>query len=107
MSDEFTIEEHSRAGRHQLVLTGELDLAAAYDLEAALSRVFAEGSRQVDLDLRGVTFMDSMGLRSLLVAKDMCHNHGAELAVIPNPALHKIFEVTGMLDVLPWQGETG
>lgn len=103
MSEEFTIEEHSSAGRHELVLKGELDLAAAYDLEAALSKVFEEGSRQVDLDLRGVTFMDSMGLRSLLVAKDMCASHGAQLAVVPNPSLQKIFEVTGMLDVIPWR----
>ncbi len=46
--------------------------------------------------------MDSMGMRSLLTARDMCQGQRIELAVIPNPDLQKIFEVTGLLDVLPW-----
>ncbi len=103
MSEAFSIREHSRAGRHELRLEGELDLAAAYDLEAALGRICAEEETLgVELDMRGVSFMDSMGMRSLLTARDMCQGQRIELAVIPNPDLQKIFEVTGLLDVLPW-----
>ncbi len=105
MSDAFNIREEGRAGRHRLVLEGELDLAAAQELETAMVRVCGQGSRQVDLDLRGVTFMDSMGLRSLLAAKETCAKSGAEFAVVPNPRLQRIFEVTGMLDVLPWRDD--
>jgi anti-anti-sigma factor len=103
MSDGFTIREESRAGRHRVILSGELDLDTAYELERTLGRVCGEGASQVDLDLRGVTFIDSLGLRSVLTARDLCTQYGAEFAVIPNPDLHRVFEVTGLLDVLPWR----
>ncbi len=103
MSESFVIREQSRAGHHELTIEGELDLAAAYDLEAALSRICEGGATQIVLDLRGVSFMDSMGMRSLLTARDLCEGHGVELGMIPNPALHKIFEVTGLVDALPWR----
>src|SRR4051794_33889413 len=50
MSGGFTIEEERQGAGHRLALNGELDLAAAYDLENTLSRVCGEGAR-VELDL--------------------------------------------------------
>lgn len=106
MSAEFSIEEESRAGLHRLVLAGELDLETSFELEAALKRHCDEGTRGIELDLRGVTFIDSLGLRSILAARDLCAGCGVDFAVVPNPGLHKIFEVTGLLDVVPWS-DTG
>jgi anti-anti-sigma factor len=103
MSEEFSIEEEHRGGGHRLALSGELDLAAAYDLETALSRVCGSGG-QIELDLRGVTFMDSMGMRSLLTARDMCSEHGSELSVIAGEGQRKMLEVTGLIEALPLQG---
>jgi anti-anti-sigma factor len=57
---------------------------------------------RVVLDMREVAFMDSMGLRSVMDAKDLCAERGVELAVIPNPEVLKIFEVTGLVDEVPW-----
>jgi anti-anti-sigma factor len=105
MSAGFSIEEESRGDGHRLALTGELDLAAAYGLETALSRLCAAGGRQIELDLRGVTFMDSMGMRSLLTARDMCSEQGSELSVIAGEGQRKMLEVTGLIEVLPLQGE--
>ena len=76
MTGGFSIEEERLAQGHRLVLDGELDLAAAYDLETALSRLCGEGP--IELDLRKVTFMDSMGMRSLLTARDMCTESGIQ-----------------------------
>ena len=39
MATGFSIEEERRGAGHRLALNGELDLAAAYDLETALSRL--------------------------------------------------------------------
>jgi anti-anti-sigma factor len=57
---------------------------------------------RVVLDLREVAFMDSMGLRSVMAAKDLCAERGVALAVVPNPEVLKIFEVTGLVDEVPW-----
>lgn len=103
MEASFGIAQESRAGHHRLILTGELDLAAARQLDATLRQVCETGARQVDLDLRGVTFIDSVGLRSLLSARDTCAEQGVDMGAIPNPSLERIFEVTGLLDVLPWR----
>jgi anti-sigma B factor antagonist len=53
-------------GTCRLTLRGELDLATAAQLEQALS----EAGDDVLLDLRGLTFMDSTGVRVLLEAAE-------------------------------------
>jgi anti-anti-sigma factor len=106
MTAGFSIEEERHGDGHRLALNGELDLAAAYDLETALSRVCGSGE-QIELDLRGVTFMDSMGMRSLLTARDMCAEHGSELSVIAGEGQRKMLEVTGLIEVLPLRETDG
>jgi anti-anti-sigma factor len=103
MSAGFSIEEERVGIGHRLVLEGELDLAAAYDLETALSRLCAEGA-PIELDLRGITFMDSMGMRSLLTARDMCAEARSNLSVLAGEGQRKMLEVTGLIEVLPLQG---
>ena len=102
MNDGFRIEEERLGEGHRLVLGGELDLAAAYDLETALSRLCGSGG-SIELDLRGVTFMDSMGMRSLLTVRDMCTEAGSSLSVLAGEGQRKMLEVTGLIEVLPLQ----
>lgn len=102
MSAAFSIREESGDGERRMFLTGELDLAAAQELEPAIARGFASSLPRIVLDLREVTFMDSMGLRALLTARDQCEEQGVELSVIPTEAVLKIFEVTGLVDEMPW-----
>ncbi len=106
MTAGFSIEEERRGDGHRLALNGELDLAAAYDLETALSRLCGSGG-QIELDLRGVTFMDSMGMRSLLTARDMCAENGSELSVIAGEGQRKMLEVTGLIEILPLRESDG
>jgi anti-anti-sigma factor len=56
-------------GTCRLTLRGELDLGTAEQLERAL----ADAGDDVVLDLRGLTFMDSTGVRMLLEAADGNH----------------------------------
>ena len=106
MSVGFSIQEERRGDGHRLALNGELDLAAAYDLETALSRL-CDAGQSIELDLRGVTFMDSMGMRSLLTARDMCDEHGSRLSVIAGEGQRKMLEVTGLIEILPLQESDG
>lgn len=102
------LQLHEQAGLAQrtLVLRGELDLACAPMLDAAVERVCTEQTETLTLDLSGLTFMDSTGLRAILLAEDLCGRHDCKLVVIPGPAqVQRVFEVTGLLERLPFQSE--
>jgi anti-sigma B factor antagonist len=101
----FNIRQEDREGRYRLVLQGELDLAGADKLEATITRLCTGGALEIELDLREVTFMDSQGLRAILAAREACASHNAEYFLIrgEDPAQQRLFELTGLLDVLPWR----
>jgi anti-sigma B factor antagonist len=102
----FEVQDVVSDGRHRLVLTGELDLAPAAELEAMLLRLCADGTKEIALDLSKLRFMGSTGLRTVLLAKELCEQHGYEFLLIAGPRnVQRIFELTGLLDVLPFQAE--
>lgn len=98
------VRESVRAGAHTLALNGELDLANAPQVEAALGRVCENGTRAVTLDLSGVTFMGSTGLRLVLHAKELCDANGWEFRVVPGPVnVQRVFEITGLGNAIPFE----
>jgi len=97
----LSIRNTVRAGRHTLALTGELDIDSANKLEEAVRDVCASGAGLV-IDLRKVTFMDSTGLRVLIVAGTLCEETGNELRIIPGEDIQRILEISGLDRVLPF-----
>ena len=85
-----------------LALSGELDPATAPDLEAAIARCAADGDvATVTLDLAGVTFLDSSGLRVLVAARESLRAAGTELALRgPNANIRRVLEITGLGEVI-------
>jgi anti-anti-sigma factor len=71
--------EHGADGVLRVVLRGELDLATAGRLQAALD---AANAHPVVVDLRGLTFMDSTGVRTLLQASDDAARAGRSLRFV-------------------------
>lgn len=55
-------------GWHCIVVEGEVDLATVEELETAIDRIFSDNSRPLVVDLRESTFMDSTGLKALVMA---------------------------------------
>jgi anti-anti-sigma factor len=83
---------------------GELDMASAPILVSRLHRLLDEPVEQLVLDLSELTFMDSNGLRTVLLAKELCDQHGCELLLVPGPPqIQRLFEITGMRGRLPFQ----
>ncbi len=95
----FGLETTERNGRARLALSGELDLATAPELEAALTHLCESGVREIEIDLGEIDFIDSTGLRAILVAKDSCAKAGIEFFLVPSRAEHhrRLFELTGLL----------
>jgi anti-anti-sigma factor len=91
----------SRTGATTVIaLAGELDLAGTSALEQELAAV--EGGAVV-LDLRGLEFMDSTGLRAIMVAARDAERDGGRFALVPgNEPVMRLFDVTRMRERLPF-----
>jgi anti-sigma B factor antagonist len=90
-------------GRVRICPVGALDMANASVLEHELAELRAAGFRQLIVDLRGLRFMDSTGLRLVLRWHAAAAADGFELGVVPGaPAIQRVFELTGTLDRVPF-----
>jgi anti-anti-sigma factor len=78
-------------------LVGELDIATTPSAEAEVKRLEQDGAPVIVLDLRGLTFMDSTGLRLLVAADARARETGHQLTIIRGPeAVHRVLEITGL-----------
>jgi anti-sigma B factor antagonist len=92
-----------RNGRVAVVIpTGELDLSGAAILEAELDRLAEEPELgAVVLDLRGLEFMDSSGLRLVVLADMRAREAGRRFSLVRGgDTVHRVFEITRMSDRL-------
>ena len=66
-----------------LELHGELDMATSPQLSDALDELVEGGPATLVLDLRGVSFLDSTGLKAIFSARNASRDRGQQLAVTP------------------------
>jgi anti-anti-sigma factor len=99
----LTATELERGDRSALLLSGELDLASAPILDAALVRVSAQRARGLTLDLSQLTFIDASGLHVIVYANQLYKRLGYGFSLIPGPeAVQRLFQLTGLIDELPF-----
>lgn len=86
----------------RITLEGELDIATAPEVEAALRDAADEPAPgPCVLDLRALTFMDSSGLRAILSANGAARRDGWQLRLVAGPpAVQRVFEICGVTDGL-------
>jgi anti-sigma B factor antagonist len=95
------VERTSRDGVDVLFVEGEIDVASAPRLIAALNDAVAEAARSVIIDLTSVGFMDSTGLALLINAHRRLAVRRKGFAVVcPAGPLRRVFEITDMVDTL-------
>lgn len=100
------LEVHSeRSGdRHVIVLKGELDLDGVDRVTEELERAEASDARQIVIDLRELTFIDSSGVRLLVCANLRSRKDGDRLRLVRGGArVQRVFELTGVLERLPFE----
>jgi anti-anti-sigma factor len=89
---------------HTLILTGELDRGSAHALEAELEHLCEEGVTGITLDLRELTYIDSIGVAVIAFRCGLCQRRGYDFALIPGSRLiHRAFEQAGVTDLLPFR----
>src|SRR5687767_6801936 len=97
------VERTDHEGVPHLALVGELDLSTVDPLKLRLELVEREDPETIVVDLRSVTFMDSMGLGILVSHRLRAKQAGRRLMLIEGPKhIQDLFELTGMLDQFDW-----
>ena len=83
------------AGR-VLTVVGEVDLGSSQKLEVEIADAVADldPGAELVLDLTGVAFLDSAGLRALLRGSDAAAAADVRLAFALSPAVTRVFEMT-------------
>ena len=97
----FRIDVEQASDSVRVAPVGELDLATVDKLRAEVERLRGADLQRFVLDLRGVRFLDSTGLRFVLELDGATRADGQELAIIRGPeVVHRIFDVTQVSDRL-------
>ena len=82
-----------------IALEGRLDTTSAPQLEGEL-RKSVEGVTELEMDLAGLAYISSSGLRVLLSAQKVMNRQGSMVIRNVCPEIMDIFDVTGFTDIL-------
>lgn len=100
---ELTVAADRTGDVHRIRVTGELDIGTVDRVEAELARAEAGDARLIVLDLAGLTFMDSTGVRLVLEAHARSRADSDRLRLRRGtPAVQRIFELSGVAETLPF-----
>jgi anti-sigma B factor antagonist len=95
--------EHEKYGTTLYVrLLGEFDLAAHDLFESTVYGLDGDAPSAIVIDLQGLKFIDSTGLRQLVALWERAQRDNFEFAIVPgSPEVQRAFELTGLHEVLP------
>lgn len=95
--------DHRNAPRDEVavVLAGEIDLATAPGILAAIMETVRDEPGTVVVDMAAVTFMDSSGAHMLVQAQAAADDHGVAFAILnSSEACRVVLEVSGLDEML-------
>lgn len=91
----FGVETGELGDAAHVMLNGDLDLSTAKRAEQAIEAAERAGWPTVVIDLRGLSFMDSTGLRVIVSADKRAKRSGKRAVIIQGPAaVRRVFEIT-------------
>ncbi len=102
--DDFSVHARTSGTLATLSVTGDLDASTADQLRDRLQSAVGGGVRRVVLDLRRVTFIESVALGVIIAARKDLGSGDKSLCVVLGPgqtAIRKVFRVTGLDQVFP------
>jgi anti-sigma B factor antagonist len=103
VQNHFRVEVRSEGRASVITVSGELDLASSAALEEELVRLAESDSEQVILDLRGLEFMDSTGLSTVVKAHQRAQEAGQRFGLVRGPQqVQRLLSLTGVAERLPF-----
>jgi anti-sigma B factor antagonist len=95
----MTIEIKKNATETIIEIVGRLDTITAPALDKTINEDIA-GTENLVLDVKGMEYISSAGLRVLLGAQKKMQKIGSMKVVHVCPAVMEVFEMTGFADIL-------
>ena len=100
--DEFEADISVRGDELWVLPRGDLDIAGAPELEETLSLAMASDAKAIVIDLRGLEFVDSTGLRTLVQAPQA--EGGERISFVAgNDHVQSVFRISGLLEELTFR----
>ena len=99
MNDGLDVAVNRSGGLIEVAATGEIDIATVEAFRQALQKAIFETQRVVSVNLLEITFIGSVGINSLVEARQLAIRHGKSFRV--NKASRKVervLELMGMSD---------
>jgi anti-sigma B factor antagonist len=89
-------------GLAQVVLTGRLDAVGAEALDLPFTASISQIAKNVILDLSGVPFVGSLGIRVLISGARVLQRRGFRMAIYGvSPAVTEVFEIVALDELIP------
>jgi anti-sigma B factor antagonist len=101
--EQLVVDAHTHRRTALVALRGELDIVTVSKVAEVLDglELQADGVRHVVLDLRGLTFMDVLGLNELIKQNEFARSNRHNLAVVRGTGpINRVLKLTGVEDLL-------
>jgi anti-anti-sigma factor len=94
--------ETVEVGVDVVTLDGEFDISHTPQIGYRMSDILGACESDLVIDLRGVCFVDSKMVRTLVHAFKQADSRDCELVLVrPNPLVWRVFEVGGLSEMFP------
>lgn len=98
--DELTVKSEIRKGAAVVTVSGRVDSVTAGALDEQLARIAKENSKLV-LDMQGVTYLSSAGVRAIVRTLQSAQKAGGEVFLANvSDSVERVLETVGMLHLL-------
>jgi anti-anti-sigma factor len=90
----------------RIAVAGELDIATVSALEGEARTMLARGARELIIDLRRLTFIDSSGLRLLIsLNNDAARGDWSLVLIRPRGVVLAVLRISGAAENLPFRDD--
>jgi len=95
--------DDSHPALRQIRLAGRLDMPGIDAISETFAELCATNSRRIVVDLTGVGFLVSFGIRELITNAKKVHQRGGRMVLLvgDNTAVRKTLETTGIDTLIP------
>ncbi len=92
-------------GIEKIQLEGRLDIAGCQEIEIKFPAMAASPKKYIVVDLSGVTFLTSIGIRLLLTTARSVKGRGGKLVLFsPDPNVLRVLEIGGINNLIATVG---
>ena len=105
-SEHLAMRSERDGGVHLIELIGVLDIVSAPAFEGELKRVERSDATEIVVDLSGLEWISSEGLKTLIHAQSRSRDRHNRLRLRPGPVqVQKTFETAGLVSRLPFHDD--